>query len=206
MRFHASAARFARVIILIPILCAAAAATPPAHAKSPARAAACNTGSATVQQLAAIFNTRDDNFQCLGVKVDGAVITALRVESHRLVARGGATVSDHVEIDEFPVAQIESRQGAVLDGAKGHDAVIVQGRVPPAGGDVELVTSFLYNGLTGEYRSCRVTLDRRADAAWHLVNQYNETVSRIVVRTRNIPVLGTIGIADLEGACTPARS
>jgi hypothetical protein len=72
-----------------------------------------------------------------------------------------------------------------------------------AGGDVELVTSYLYNGVTGEYRGCRVTLDRTAGAAWHLINRYNETVSRIVVETRSVPLLGTIGIANLAGACTP---
>jgi hypothetical protein len=195
----------AHVIFLLPIFCVFAAAAPQALAQ-PARqvasGAVCgNTGK--VQLLAKISNTRDSDVQCLGVKLDGNTIEALRVETHRLVAASDATISDHVKVKEFPVAQIESQQGAVLDGAQGHNAVILQGHASPSGRNVELVTSYLYNGLTGEYRSCRVTLDHSADAAWRLVNQYNETVSSIVVRTRSVPLLGTIGIANLDGACTP---
>lgn len=176
----------------------------PATAKSahPAHIDAVCKTSDTVQQLAEISNTRDGNFQCLGVTVQGAALKALRVESHRLVEQADATVADTVKIAEYPVAQITSGEGAVLEGARGHNAVIVQGRLSATGGNVELVTSYLYNGLTGEYHSCRITLDRGADA-WRLINQYNETVSRIVVKTRSIPVFGTIGIANLEGACTP---
>jgi hypothetical protein len=215
MHFHPGLARRARAILLPPILFALAVA-PPVWARSdrdrtgPARpAAVCVDSPNSVQQLAKIFNTRDRNFDCLGVTLDGTAFKALRVESHRFVKRADASVADNIEIAEYSVAQIESRHGAVLDGAQGHDAVIVQGRVSAADGDVELITSYLYDGLTGEYRSCRIKLDRRADTAppaWRMVNQYNETVSRIVVRTRTLPVLGTIGIANLEGACTPTRS
>jgi hypothetical protein len=211
MNFHALVARRTHIAFPLTILFAVAMAASQAVAK-PIQTGAAQTGSAcndsprSVQPLAKIFNTRDRNFQCLGVKVDGDAITALRIESHRLVATGDTILADHVKIDEFSVTQIASQHGAVLDGTKGHEAIIVQGRVPKGGGDLELVTSYLYNGLTGEYRSCRIKLDRRAESAgpaWRLVNQFDETVSRIVVRTRIVPVLGTIGIANLEGACTP---
>jgi hypothetical protein len=182
-----------------------ASATPDFRSSADGKAGvACDANTGSVQQLAKIFNTRDRNFQCLGVKVDGNALRGLRIENHKLVGTEAAPV-ENVSVDEFPVAEIESRHGAVLDGTKGHDAVIVQGSVSPADGDVELVTRYLYNGLTGEYRSCRVKLDHSAPA-WRLINQFNETVSRIVVKTRNVPVLGTIGIAALEGACTPVRS
>jgi hypothetical protein len=196
-------ARCARVMFLL-IFCVLTATAPPALAQ-PARqvpSGAVCSNTEKVQLLARISNTRDSDVQCLGVKLDGNAIEALRVETHRLVTASDATISDHVKVKDFPVAQIESQQGAVLDGAQGHKAVILQGHASPSGGNVELVTSYLYNGLTGEYRSCRVTLDHSGDAAWHLVNQYNETVSRIVIRTRSVPLLGTIGIANLDGACT----
>ena len=90
-------------------------------------------------------------------------------------------------------------------GAKGHEAIIVQGRVPKGGGDVELVTSYLYNGLTGEYRSCRIKLDRRAESAGQLAP--GQSIRRDGFPhcrlDAHVPVLGTIGIANLEGACTP---
>jgi hypothetical protein len=208
---NAQRARGARAFILMPALFALALAASTASATPDFRGgatgtgvAACEANTGSVQQLAEIFNTRDRNFQCLGVKVDGNALRALRVESHKLVGTEAAPV-ENVSVDEFPVAEIESRRGAVLDGTKGHDAVIVKGSVSPADGDVELETRYLYNGLTGEYRSCRVKLDHSAPA-WRLINRFNETVSRIVIKTRRVPVLGTIGIAALEGACTPVRS
>ena len=196
-------ARRARIVFLLPVLGALAVALPQASAKAgrDAQEGAVCRSSEQVQFLAKISNTRDNAVQCLGVKLDGNSLAALRVETHRPVTGSDATISDHVKVSEFPVAQIESQQGAVLDGAQGHNAVILQGH--PSGRNVELVTSYLYNGLTGEYRSCRVTLHRSGDAAWRLVNENNETVSRIVVRTHRVPVLGTIGIANLDGACTP---
>lgn len=189
---------------LLPIFCVLTAAAQLAMAQPAGQVPGGGVCSDTekVQLLAKISNTRDSDVQCLGIKLDGNAIEALRIETHRLVAASDATISDHVKVKDFPVAQIESQQGAVLDGAQGHKALILQGHASPSGGNVELVTSYLYNGLTGEYRSCRVTLDHRGDAAWRLVNQYNETVSHIVVRTRSVPLLGTIGIANLDGACT----
>jgi hypothetical protein len=59
-------------------------------------------------------------------------------------------------------------------------------RVSPTG-NVELIASYLCNGLlTGEYCSCRVISDRSADAAWRLIDRYDETASRIVVVTRSV--------------------
>lgn len=209
MSLNAVVARCARATFVLPILLPLLLAPPPASAtldRNQTEAAICHSPSSSVQQLAEILNTRDSNIECLGVKLAGNAIAALRIENHRFDLSDGGAFAGSVKVSEYPVAQIESRHGAVLDGAKGHEALIVQGSVSPASGNLDLVTSYLYNGLTGEYHSCRVTVDRRADAVWRLVNQFNETVSRIVVRTRSVPVLGTIGIANLEGACTPAQS
>ncbi len=203
MQPTAMVARRARLILSLSLLFALAVVVPGTAGQSrPQNSTACSAGSDRVQQLATISNTRDANFQCLGVTVQGTVLQGLRVESHHVVARSGAATADRVKVNEYSVAELESTQGAVLDGARGYNAVIVQGHASPANGDVELTTSYLYDGLTGEYHSCRIKLDRGADA-WHLINQFNERVSNIVVRTRTIPVLGTIGIANLEGACTP---
>jgi hypothetical protein len=96
---------------------------------------------------------------------------------------------------------IESTRGAVLDGVPGHDAIVLRGRFFAGSGKLELVTSFLYNGFTSEYHSCEITLDRTPVTGWRLVNRLDQTISHIVVKTRQIPLLGTFGIANLEGAC-----
>lgn len=193
-RFARRARFFFLPLLFLPVLpgSAGTAATPPV---------VCIARSGPVQFLAEISNTRDSNVDCLGLRVEGNTIAALRIESHH-----PADWRAPVKIEEFPIAQIAGPRGAVLDGADGHDAVILRGSVSARDGHAQLVTSYLYNGLTGEYRSCPIRIDRIADAApsWRLVNRFNETVSRIVVRTRNVPVLGTIGIANLDGVCTPA--
>lgn len=97
---------------------------------------------------------------------------------------------------------LESTRGAVLDGVPGHDAIILHGRMPASAGRVELETSYLYNGISGEYRFFRVALERAPGAGWRLVDSLDRTISRIVVRTRQIPLIGMFGIATLEGACT----
>lgn len=210
MPFHAKLARCACVFsflpALVPLVLPTAVAAQSDHYQI---AAVCQSRSNSVQQLAEISNTRNGDISCLSVKFSGDAIEALRIENHRFAAKDDTPPAEEVKVAEFSVAQIESRQGAVLDGTKGHDAVIVRGHVSSANGNADLVTSYLYNGLTGEYHSCRIKLDHQADSAWpawRLINQFNETVSHIVVRTRHVPVLGTIGIANLEGACTPAQS
>lgn len=151
----------------------------------------CSTSTSAVQQLATIEKPGEDSFQCLGLSLDGAAITAIRLETHRRAA---------VEVTEFPLAVLQSRRGAVLDGVPGHDAIILQGNLAAPVERAQLVTSYLYNGITGEYRSCPITLDRAPDVGWRLVNSRAQTISRIVVRTRDLLII-PFGIATLEGAC-----
>ncbi len=156
-----------------------------------------------VQQLAQVLNSRDDGFHCLGVALSGGDIKAIVFETHpssREVASGGPTTRTR----EFPVPLIESGSGAVLEGTPGHDAVILQGRFARPATSAELVIRYLYNGITGEYRQCAVGIGKTTDGKWHLLDQRHRNVERIVVRTREVPLLGTVGIANLEGACGTA--
>jgi hypothetical protein len=61
--------------------------------------------------------------------------------------------------------------------------------------------TFLYNGITGESRECSITLDRRQETSWHLMNSRNQDVSLIVVKTWALPIIGTVGIETLQGIC-----
>jgi len=161
----------------------------------------CAGSTASIKQLATIDNNRDGSFQCLGLSMDGDTVKGIRLETHRFVSTGTNTESDQVKIAEFPMAVVESSHGAVLDGVPGHDAIILQGHFTTPSGMATLVTSYLYNGFTSEYRSCQMTLARAPDASWRLVDLFDRTVSRIVVRTREIPLIGAFGIANLDGAC-----
>jgi hypothetical protein len=180
-----------------------AATGPEASAAVPSRQSGiCADSTASIKQLATIDNNRDGTFQCLGLSMDGDAVKGVRLETHRFVSTGERTESEQVKITEFPMAVVESSHGAVLDGVPGHDAIILQGHFTTPAGMATLVTSYLYNGFTSEYRSCRMTLTRAPDASWRLVDRLDHTVSHIVVRTREIPLIGAFGIANLDGACT----
>jgi hypothetical protein len=167
-----------------------------------AQETACAADSPTLHQLAQIFNSRDDGFQCLGIAIAGHTITAIRFETHASSREPAGTKA--IRVSEFPVSLIESRNGAVLDGRPGHKAIILQGRFARPSTSAELVIRYLYNGITSEYRQCAITIDQSADADWHLVNALHQTVTRIFVRTWALPLIGTAGIADLEGVCSRA--
>jgi hypothetical protein len=161
----------------------------------------CARSTNSMQQLATIDNADDAKFQCLGLSLEGDRITAIHLETHDFSSNARSEVVEQVKIAEFPLAVVESSRGAVLDGVPGHDAIILRGHFSRPPGRADLVTVYLYNGFTSEYRSCPITLDHAPDTGWRLVNRLNQTVSHIIVRTRQIPVVGTFGIANLEGAC-----
>jgi hypothetical protein len=163
---------------------------------------ACANSTKLLKQLAMIDNASDGSFQCLGVSLDGDTVKAIRVETHSFSSAARRKETEKVKIEEYSRAVIESSRGAVLDGVPGHDAIILSGHFAAPSRKSELVTTFLYNGFTSEYRSCEVTLDRTSNAGWRLVNRLDQTISHIMVKTREIPLIGIFGIANLEGACT----
>lgn len=169
-------------------------ATGPAVARD-RQAEICTNSTDSIQQLAKIEKPGDKSFQCLGVTFEGDAVKALRLETHRWAE------TEEVKVTEFPLAEVESSRGAVLDGIPGHDAIILRGNLSKPSNKTQLIASYLYNGFTGEYRSCSITLDRTPNAGWRLVNYLDQTVSRIVVRTRDMFVIGPFGIANLDGAC-----
>jgi hypothetical protein len=163
----------------------------------------CSTSGNSVYPLVTIDNAGDGSFQCLGLSLDRGAVAGLRLETHHVAASGRQAAAMGVSINEFPLSVVESSQGAVLDGVPGHDAIVLRGHFPGSSGKVVLVASYLYNGFTDEYRSCLITLNREPNGGWRLLNRFNQTVSHIAVRTREMPLIGAFGIADLEGACTP---
>jgi hypothetical protein len=162
----------------------------------------CTNLTNSIQQLVMIDKIGDDDFQCLGVTLEGGAIKTLHLETHSFVSTGLQPDQERIKIEDFSPAVIESSRGAVLDGIPGHDAIVLRGYFSNPPGRVELLASFLYNGFTNEYHSCRIELDQAPDRDWHMVNRFDQIVSHIVVQTRRIPLIGDFGIANLEGACT----
>lgn len=154
-----------------------------------------------VHPLTIIRNTRDHDFSCLALTVDSsATPLAVRFEVHR------QSPPTRMEIKEFTRDLIASSQGAVLDGRPGHDAVILQGSLPMATADAHLLVRYLYNGITGEWRQCGVTLRLGREGYWHLENGLRQQVPEVLVRTWSLPVIGTAGIQTLEGICTDPQA
>jgi hypothetical protein len=161
----------------------------------------CSSWGNSTRQLAVIDNPGDDFFQCLGLTTDGDMIKTIHLETHGIAANGRHMAVNETEVTEFPRTVMESRRGAVLDGRPGHDAIVLRGRFPTAPGDMELIISYLYNGLTEDYRGCPIALHWTSGTGWRLVNRLGQPFSHIVIRTREVPIIGMIGIANLEGAC-----
>ncbi len=164
----------------------------------------CAASSPGVQQLAKIENTRDSSFNCLGLSVDGgANILGIRFERHAFDGKGGARQEAlPPSVREFTRAEIGAAQGVVLDGTPGHDAVRLRGPIPAGASFASLVVSYLHNGIDGEFRECTVALERDDASRWRLVDADHKPISRILVRTWALPILGTVGIETLQGICT----
>jgi hypothetical protein len=162
----------------------------------------CPNSTDTIKQLALIDSFRDGGFQCLGLALDGNTVKAIRLETHSYGSVDRAPNTEQIKVLEFSRAVVESDRGAVLAGVPGYDAMILRGQLGTPSRPAKLEISYLYNGFTGEYRSCAIALDQAPETGWHLVNRFDRTISHIMVRTRQLPLIGTYGIAILEGACT----
>ena len=166
----------------------------------PTRSDFCRPASTSSRPLAEVRNTRDANFDCLRVAVGHGVIRALQIESHNFSPIAGQGQVERVKTIEIVPADVERGEGVVLDGALGHDAIILRGLFSADRRQAKLEMSFLYNGLTGEYRRCTFAVEGSGDS-WRLIDAGDKPVDRIVIRTRQFPLLGTIGIANLDGVC-----
>jgi hypothetical protein len=80
--------------------------------------------------------------------------------------------------------------------------VILQGQIVAGMTKASLVIRFLYNGLYGEFRQCRVTLTRGQSGNWQLLDAQKRTVPLVVVKTWALLIIGTVGIETLQGICT----
>jgi hypothetical protein len=184
----------------LPVLAATGPETPSAAVGQPN--AACAHSNSSMTYLAVIDNSGKSGFQCLGLTLSGEVIRAFRTETHSFVSGRGSVDVELVKIAEFSTAVLESNHGAVLDGVPGHDAIILQGHLPTPPDNAKLVISYLYNGFTGDFRSCEIRLEWAPGSGWRLIDRFHRTISHIVIRIRTIPLIGMFGIADLEGACS----
>lgn len=162
----------------------------------------CTASSGDMQLLTKITNTRDADFHCLGVSLDGqANIRAIRFETHIFDIDAARRPISRVKLKEFPPQEVGDTKGAVLDGVPGHDAILLQGQIVDGQAHDDLVIRFLYNGITNEFHECGFALDRHG-ADWQAVNLRNAPVSLAVIRTRAVPIIGTIGIETIDGFCS----
>lgn len=102
---------------------------------------------------------------------------------------------DKAEGQVIPLADIESREGAVVGQGQGVKAILLRGRIEPTGNG-ELVIRYLTNGIFKRYDECKVQLRQAGPDDWQLVNAYtNGKVAHIHVKT------WALGISTLENVC-----
>lgn len=158
----------------------------------------CGIRLPSAQNLATVFNTRNADVHCLDVELDpNRDITGIRIKTYD--ASAGAR---SVHVTRLRLAAINAASGAVLDGRPGHAALILQGHIAKNMTQARLNVRYLYNGLTGQFRSCPIQLHKKASGQWVLFNGQDRVVSRIVIETWRLPLIGTVGIKTLEGVCT----
>jgi hypothetical protein len=150
-----------------------------------AQARVATAADVTFQPLASITNDRNADLQSLGVLLDAGQVIGLRFDT----VNGSKSHESVFSIDEM-------KAGAVLDGDAKHKAIVLRGSIDSAGGNADLVITYLSNGLFGKHKDCRAGIARDERGQWHIVNVYDHKwVNHLVVQT------STLGISTIEGIC-----
>lgn len=94
------------------------------------------------------------------------------------------------------VAQIRASEGIILDQRDGRIIVALKSDnfATHNGGNLEVDT--LYNGITGKRKSYDLELVR-AGKGWDL-ERWNRKISKMHLKSKKVPFVGTVGIADLR--------
>jgi len=97
---------------------------------------------------------------------------------------------------DFSLADLSSKNGAILEAQQGVNAVTLSGSINSQAGNGALVVHFIYNGLSGEYHTCNVNVQRNSSGVWEAINAYtNQPVTAAKIQTYSI------GIQTIEGIC-----
>ena len=137
------------------------------------------------QQVASITNDRNADLQNLGI---------LLVLGHVVGLRFDTINGKNPHESYFSLHDME--RGAVLDGDAKHKAIVLQGSVDSNAGNIDLVITYLANGLSGRHKDCRASILRDDKGQWHIVNIYDhQWVDHLVVQTWKL------GISTIAGIC-----
>jgi hypothetical protein len=91
---------------------------------------------------------------------------------------------------------LSSKDGAILEAQQGVNAIILSGAINSQAGTGALVVHFIYNGLSGEYHTCNLNVERNSSGVWGAINAYTgQPVTAAKVTTYSI------GIQTIEGIC-----
>jgi hypothetical protein len=146
--------------------------------------------SPTLDQLATVSNDRNADVSMLSLEVENnGTVDGLYFSTKH--ADTGQTTHT-----EFPLSQIQSADGVVLDGDATHKVFILQGTIDAQKGSGLLTVKYLANGLTGEYQQCGgIKLQRAQDQKWSLFNYKNQPLTKIEV------VTWALGISTVQNVC-----
>ena len=136
------------------------------------------------QPLASVTNDRNEHLQRLGVLLVAGRVVGVRFDT----INGNNPHAEDFSLDDV-------KAGAVLEDPK-HKALVLHGSIDSAGGNAELVITYLSNVFFGEHKNCRASMVRDESGQWHIVNSYDhKRVDQLFVRTR------VWGISTIQGIC-----
>ena len=137
-------------------------------------------------RIVSIYNDRGANYNDLEVVLDasGAVTGA------KYVGHGDGAAAPK----SFTNSQISS--GAVLEEQQGVKALILLGKVDSATGQGKWTIKFIANGLSGDYKSCDLKVQRTPQGDWLGINAYTgAALDKAKIIT------WSMGIATIQGIC-----
>lgn len=141
------------------------------------------------QPLVEITNDRDRAISNMALMIDAEErVTGLYTETE--TPRG---------IDEnniYPLKELQSSKGIVVEERDGRDVIRLQGKVDDERGRAQLTIRYLTNGLFGQYKLCKLVAKRDTSGQWQAENpETGRSVRRVHIVTHSL------GIKRLQGAC-----
>jgi hypothetical protein len=138
--------------------------------------------------LFSLANDRGPGVNQVGLIVDGGKVSALSYQTQDDKGK--------VENKTFPIAALGTADGAVLEEGQGVKALAVLGSIDSAAGVGQVTFRYIYNGLTGRYKTCPADLKRSSAGDWTL---FNHTTGTPIIGAKMIT--WSLGIDTLQGIC-----
>jgi hypothetical protein len=146
-------------------------------------------GETKIDRLVAMSNDRDTVISDISFVTDHLGVV-FRVSY--LIRENGKVTGQK----SFPVAQLTTADGVVLEEERGVKALSLHGKVNSQSGQSSLYIRFVANGLTGEFKTCAMRAVRNPKGVWQLLD-----FRSLKPITQAKMLTWALGIQTIEGIC-----